>query len=109
MYLVYSWNWSLYEVAPASTLININCIKFHFYNFEYMYNQCMLFFPAVDPYVIVKCEGETVKSFWRRDTQTPEWDFRTIFYRKKPAEEPIYVEVRLGLHTCSLIDVVNCN
>ncbi|KAK2149572.1 hypothetical protein LSH36_446g02083 [Paralvinella palmiformis] len=48
---------------------------------------------AINPYAIVKCEGETVKGMWAKDTPNPDWDFQTIFYRKHPREKPIIVEI----------------
>lgn len=55
----------------------------------------ILTFTEIDPYVIIRCEGESVKSNFCRDTLNPEWlHLKAIFYRKKPSAEPIYVEVR---------------
>ncbi|CAH1789673.1 unnamed protein product [Owenia fusiformis] len=47
---------------------------------------------TTDPYVVIKCEGETVKSEWNKETLDPVWNLKTIFYRKKP-DIPITVEV----------------
>lgn len=45
-----------------------------------------------DPYVIISCEGEKVRSSVCKDTQTPEFDVKAVFYRKKP-REPIIVRI----------------
>ncbi|CAL8267610.1 unnamed protein product [Merluccius merluccius] len=39
---------------------------------------------GADPYVIISCEGQSVKSVIRRDTLAPEFGTMAIFYRKKP-------------------------
>ena len=80
----------LYCIRSATKLlkifINIANINFNFY------------LPAVDPYVVVKCEGESVKSNFCRDTLEPEWQhFKVILYRKKPNAEPITIEVHRKL------------
>lgn len=56
----------------------------------------MSFPPAVDPYVIITCEGERVRSPVQKDTRCPNFDVKGLFYRKKP-KEGIHVEVRLQL------------
>lgn len=43
--------------------------------------------------MIIKCEGEKVRSAVQRGTSTPEYNVKGIFYRKKPAQ-PITVQVR---------------
>jgi hypothetical protein len=48
---------------------------------------------GADPYVIVSCEGSSVRSTVKADTLKPVFDTRAIFYRKKPTK-PITVEVR---------------
>ena len=48
----------------------------------------------MDAYVIVKCEGETVKSAYKKNNLNPEWNFEVIFYRKKPSTNPVIFEVR---------------
>uniref|UniRef100_A0A3B4U4V2 Calpain 6 n=1 Tax=Seriola dumerili TaxID=41447 RepID=A0A3B4U4V2_SERDU len=45
-----------------------------------------------DPYVIIYCEGRSVKSIIKTDTLQPEFTTSAIFYRKKP-RKPITVEV----------------
>ncbi|XP_064113941.1 calpain-5-like isoform X4 [Macrobrachium nipponense] len=45
-----------------------------------------------DAYCIIKCEGETVRTFVDKGTANPTWDTTAIFYRKKP-QEPIVVEI----------------
>ncbi|KAG7516773.1 calpain-5-like [Solea senegalensis] len=47
---------------------------------------------GADPYVIITCEGRSVKSTIKRDTLEPEFTTSGIFYRKKP-RKPITVEV----------------
>uniref|UniRef100_A0A3B4U5E4 Calpain 6 n=1 Tax=Seriola dumerili TaxID=41447 RepID=A0A3B4U5E4_SERDU len=47
---------------------------------------------CADPYVIIYCEGRSVKSIIKTDTLQPEFTTSAIFYRKKP-RKPITVEV----------------
>uniref|UniRef100_A0AAY5KUA5 Calpain 6 n=1 Tax=Esox lucius TaxID=8010 RepID=A0AAY5KUA5_ESOLU len=47
---------------------------------------------SADPYVIVSCEGSSIRSTVKADTLEPVFDTRAIFYRKKPTK-PITVEV----------------
>ncbi|XP_029557099.1 calpain-5 [Salmo trutta] len=47
---------------------------------------------GADPYVIVSCEGRSVRSTVKADTLDPVFETRAIFYRKKP-RKPITVEV----------------
>lgn len=51
---------------------------------------------GADPYVIISCEGRSVKSIIKKDTLEPEFTISGIFYRKKP-RKPITVEVRWRL------------
>lgn len=46
----------------------------------------------MDPYVIITCEGEKVRSPVYKDTRCPNFDIKGLFYRKKP-KEGIHVEV----------------
>lgn len=48
--------------------------------------------PGADPYVIIKCEGQKVRSAVKKDTVSPEFDVKGLFYRKKPGK-PIIVQV----------------
>lgn len=48
---------------------------------------------AVNPYVIITCEGERVRSPVYKDTRCPNFDIKGLFYRKKP-KDGIHVEVR---------------
>merc|ERR1712226_933334 len=48
---------------------------------------------SIDPYVIIRCEGEKVQSVYRKTNLDPKWDIEAIYYRKKPSLEPITVEV----------------
>ncbi|XP_068571861.1 calpain-5-like [Cebidichthys violaceus] len=47
---------------------------------------------GADPYVIISCEGRSVRSSIKKDTLQPEFTTSGIFYRKKP-RKPITVEV----------------
>ncbi|XP_043854878.1 calpain-5 [Dromiciops gliroides] len=47
---------------------------------------------GTDSYVIIKCEGETVRSDVYKRNGTPEYNVKGIFYRKKP-EQPIIVQI----------------
>lgn len=47
---------------------------------------------AINPYVIIRGEDDTVKSFWFKDELNPQWNCKAIFYRKK-IDQPIIVEV----------------
>lgn len=49
---------------------------------------------GANSYVIIKCEGDKVRSAVRKDTSTPEYNVKGIFYRKKPGQ-PITVQVSL--------------
>lgn len=52
---------------------------------------------AVDPYVIITCEGERVRSPVQKDTRCPNFDIKGLFYRKKP-KEAIHIEVSYHPH-----------
>lgn len=52
--------------------------------------------PASDPYVIITCEGEKVRSPVHKDTRCPNFDIKGVFYRKKP-KEGIHIEVSVML------------
>ncbi|XP_068188169.1 calpain-5-like isoform X1 [Antennarius striatus] len=47
---------------------------------------------GVDPYVIISCEGEKVRSPVHRETRCPNFDVKGLFYRKKP-KEGVHIEV----------------
>lgn len=47
---------------------------------------------GADPYVIIYCEGKSVKSTIKKDTLQPEFAISGIFYRKKP-RKPLTVQV----------------
>lgn len=53
----------------------------------------MCFSAGADPYVIISCEGRSVRSPIKKDTLQPEFAISGVFYRKKP-RKPITVEVR---------------
>ena len=48
---------------------------------------------GADPYVIIYCEGQSVKSVIRKDTLEPEFETMAIFYRKKPRKH-LTIQVR---------------
>ncbi|XP_030599846.1 calpain-5-like [Archocentrus centrarchus] len=45
-----------------------------------------------DPYVIIRCEGQKVRSAVYKDTCSPVFDTKGLFYRKK-ADRPISIEI----------------
>ncbi|KAM4699406.1 calpain-5 [Discoglossus pictus] len=47
---------------------------------------------GADPYVIISCEGSKVQSPVLKDTISPKFDVKGVFYRKKPAQ-PILIQV----------------
>ncbi|KAL3057938.1 calpain-5a [Trematomus bernacchii] len=47
---------------------------------------------ASDPYVIIRCEGEKVRSPVHKDTRSPDFDTKGLFYRKK-SNQPISIEI----------------
>uniref|UniRef100_A0A671YNS3 Calpain 6 n=1 Tax=Sparus aurata TaxID=8175 RepID=A0A671YNS3_SPAAU len=47
---------------------------------------------CADPYVIIHCEGRSVRSTIKKDTLKPEFATSGVFYRKKP-RKPITIEV----------------
>ncbi|XP_077361745.1 calpain-5-like [Festucalex cinctus] len=47
---------------------------------------------GADPYVIISCEGRSVKSTIQKDTLTPEFETSGVFYRKKP-RKPLTVQI----------------
>lgn len=47
---------------------------------------------GANSYVIIKCEGDKVRSAVQKGTSTPEYNLKGIFYRKKPGQ-PITVQV----------------
>ncbi|KAK7925502.1 hypothetical protein WMY93_007812 [Mugilogobius chulae] len=47
---------------------------------------------GADPYVIIYCEGKSVKSPIKKDTLKPEFDVSGVFYRRKP-RKPITVQI----------------
>lgn len=46
--------------------------------------------------MIIKCEGDKVRSAVWKGTSTPEYNVKGIFYRKKPGQ-PITVQVTLSI------------
>ncbi|KAG9470601.1 hypothetical protein GDO78_017219 [Eleutherodactylus coqui] len=47
---------------------------------------------GADPYVIISCEGSKVQSPVVKDTLTPQFDVKGLFYRKKPGQ-PIIIQI----------------
>lgn len=47
---------------------------------------------ASHPYVIIRCEGEKVRSPVHKDTRSPDFDTKGLFYRKK-SNQPISIEI----------------
>lgn len=47
---------------------------------------------GADPYVIIYCEGKSVRSPVQTDTLEPEFAFSGVFFRKKP-RKPITVQI----------------
>lgn len=45
-----------------------------------------------DPYVIIRCEGEKVRSPVHKNTRSPNFDTKGLFYRKK-TKQPITIEI----------------
>lgn len=58
---------------------------------------------ACDPYVIIMCEGEKVCSPVHKNTQSPDFDVKAVFYRKK-RREPIFIRVIQVSSTLRWID-----
>lgn len=50
--------------------------------------------PGANSYVIIKCEGNAVRSAVQKSTSAPQYDVKGIFYRKKPGQ-PVTVQVSL--------------
>ncbi|XP_064645832.1 calpain-5-like [Lineus longissimus] len=48
---------------------------------------------TTDPFVVIKCEGDSVKGLHQKCTQEPAWGTKAIFYRKKPDLKPVVIEV----------------
>jgi len=75
------------SVVEAATVFSeschIKCVANTFF---------ILCFLASDPYVIITCEGEKVRSPVYKDTRCPSFDIKGIFYRRKP-KEGIHIEV----------------
>ena len=53
--------------------------------------------PGADPYVYVHCENEKSRSQTEKDTLNPEFKAPFIFFRKKPLNYPIVIEVTFHL------------
>ena len=51
------------------------------------------YFAGADPYCIVSCEREKVRTKTVQDTVNPEYGQKAIFYRKNPGKNPIKIQV----------------
>lgn len=51
-----------------------------------------VFFPGSDPYVVISCEGKKVRSPVHKDTHSPNFDTKGLFYCKK-SNQPITIQV----------------
>ncbi|XP_008304323.1 calpain-5-like [Stegastes partitus] len=49
-----------------------------------------------DPYVIITCEGEKVRSAVQKNTCSPAFNTKGLFYRKR-SNRPISIQVRTGV------------
>ncbi|XP_032094473.1 calpain-5 [Thamnophis elegans] len=47
---------------------------------------------GVDSYVIIKCEGEKIRSPVVKNTVAPEFDVKGLFYRRKPGQ-PVIIQI----------------
>ncbi|KAL3848425.1 hypothetical protein ACJMK2_019283 [Sinanodonta woodiana] len=48
---------------------------------------------GADPYCIISCEGEKVRTPTVKDTINPEWNCSAVFYRKNPLKKPVKVQI----------------
>lgn len=48
---------------------------------------------GADPYCIVSCEREKVRTHTRQDTVNPEFGQSAIFYRKNPVKNPVKIQI----------------
>lgn len=48
---------------------------------------------GADPYCIISCEGQKVTTKAVQNTVDPEWGDAALFYRKKPVNSPLKIEV----------------
>ena len=53
---------------------------------------CVCVCPVSDPYVIIRCEGNKVRSPVHKDTRSPVFDTKALFYRKKE-RQAVSIEV----------------
>ena len=69
------------QIYHVFNIINLMFIPFHFW-----------LILAMDAYVVMKAEDDTVRSMWVKDNHNPSFDCNAVFYRKK-IDQPIIVEV----------------
>lgn len=80
------------------TFHKLNFLLQHFCSAWRVFNppDLVLFHAGADPYVIISCEGKSVKSTIHNDTLNPEFATSGVFYRKK-LSKPITVQVMCSL------------
>lgn len=88
---------TLTEVS-SRTRVSLELLVLLFVSPDFVFNRHP---SAVDPYVIITCEGERVRSPVQKDARSPNFDIKGLFYRKKP-KEGIHVEVSVHSRLPSL-------
>lgn len=53
----------------------------------------MFFFVAVDPYVVIECDGTKVTSFHLNDNVNPKLNYGGLFYVKNPQSAKYKIQV----------------
>ncbi|KAK3094770.1 hypothetical protein FSP39_005995 [Pinctada imbricata] len=48
---------------------------------------------GADPYCVISCEGEKVRTRTVEDTTNPEWNDTALFFRRKPLKKPIKIQI----------------
>lgn len=59
-----------------------------------------VFAPAPDVYAVVRCESDAVRTRVFKEDGNPEFNLRTIFYRRYPKT---HISVEVGPLSCSLV------
>ena len=57
----------------------------------------------MDPYVSLECEGVTVKTAVKKDTESAKYEDGALFYVKKPNTSMLKVKVRIASPSAVLI------
>ena len=66
----------------------------------FLYSLCvyspydLYFLPALDPYVSLECEGVTVSTVVKKDTESAKYEDGAVFYVKKPQDSMLKIKVR---------------